>query len=449
MIRKMIAKEFKRHFYLLHSGILIANEPQEFTNIVNNAASDEEINTSLQFLTELLHRYHQQKVIVLIDEYDTPIHTAHMHGYYRPMTHLVRSLLTAVLKDNDSLHRGFLTGILRTAKEGIVCGLNNISVFSLLSSHAAYKFGFTDEEVDFLLAEAHLENKKNDIKDWYNSYHCGPIALYNPWSLLNCVFEKGSLKPYWVNTSENILVANLIANADDEVKGELETFLAGGEVRQEIKEACVFPAPHNDSVLLWSLLLFTGYVTFSKHELIEGKDICLLKIPNKEIQLIYGDLIADIFAKSLAPFKKDAMIHAMLTGDTPKFTELLGEFVINTVSVHDITDTETEKSYHLFVLRMLISLGDRYQIESNRESGYGRYDIMLTPHTPSLPGIIIEFNKALSPKKESLEAAVNEALRQIEEKQYDQSLQAKDISHSLRYGIAIKGKAVFVKSNQA
>ena len=309
MMRKVIAKEFKRHFYLLDSGILIANEPQEFSNIVNNVASDEEINTSLQFLTELLHRHYQQKTIVLIDEYDTPIHEAHMGGYYKPMAQLVRSLLTAALKDNSSLHRGFLTGILRTAKEGIFSELNNIGVFSLLSSHASDKFGFTDEEVDLLLTEAQLENSKNDIKNWYNSYHCGPIALYNPCSLLNCVFENGSLKPYWVNTSENALVANLIANADDAVKGELETLLSGGQLKQEIKEACIFPDVHDDSVFLWSLLLFTGYVTFSKHEVIEGKDICLLKIPNKEIQLMYGNLVQSIFSKSLAPLKQEAMIQ--------------------------------------------------------------------------------------------------------------------------------------------
>lgn len=436
MMSRLIASEFKRHRYLLKKGFLDEEEEEEYRTILKKKASEEELSTSLHFLSELLERYYQKKVIVLLDEYDTPIHAAHLNGYYKQMTSLVRSLLASVLKGNDSLHRGFLTGILRTAKEGIFSGLNNVSVYSLLSPKAADKFGFTSSEVDLLLSQTQLDVQKEEIKSWYNSYRCGSVELYNPWSLLQCVNENGVLKPYWVNTSDNTLVLKMIDQASSDAKAELETLLTGGEIRKEIQEACLFADIDQDTVLLWSLLLFTGYVTFSKHEVIEGRDICLLKISNKEIHSLYQSMIQTIFNKALDPVKADAM----LIGDTPKFAKLLSEFVINMVSMHDIVDNETEKSYHLFVLGMLVSLRDSYQIDSNR----GRYDIMLTPLHSNLPGIIIEFKKATIIN--SLEDSAQEALEQIEQKRYAQALHVKGITEIIKYGIALKGKSVFVKA---
>ena len=412
---------------------------------MNEKASASQLNKSLQFLSELLHRYYQKKAIVLIDEYDTPLHAAYSCGYYRDMTNLTRSLLSAGLKDNSSLHRGYLTGIVQTSKEGIFSGLNNVSVFSLFSPDAADKFGFTEDEVETILKEAHLETSKSEIKSWYNCYRCGGITLYNPWSILNCVKAEGILKPYWVNTSDNATVMQLIARSDSEAKEELETLLNGGEIKKEIKEAFVFPDIEHDSVLLWSLLLFTGYVTYSHHEIVEGRDFCMLNIPNKEILILYGNLIRTIFNTSLTSAKSSTLLDAMISGNRDVFALLMREFIINTMSIHDIIDTEAEKSYHLFVLGMLVALSDRYEVSSNRESGYGRYDIMLTPHDLTLPGIIIEFKKAATFKEECLEAAAEEALEQIEHKQYAQTLRVKDIKQILIYGIAIKGKAVCVK----
>lgn len=295
----IIGTEFNRHKFLLQHDLVEEYERKRFRAYLELTASEVQLGNSLLFLSELLTRAYGKKCIILIDEYDTPILEAHLHGYYEPMIYLVRSILTAALKDNSYLYRGFLTGILRTAKEGIFSGLNNISAFSLLSPHAADKFGFTEVEVDSLLNEAHLDNKKHDIKEWYNSYRCGSLTLYNPWSILNCITESGALQPYWVNTSDNALVTDLIASADNESKKELEALLSGKEVEKEIQEACTFPDVDHDSVHLWSLLLFTGYITFSKHEIIGGKNYCSLKIPNKEIQLIYHNLIQSIFSKSL------------------------------------------------------------------------------------------------------------------------------------------------------
>ena len=440
-----ISREFGRHRYLLHSEYLRPEERAKFEAILHEKSSKDDLSSSLKLLSELLERHHNSKVIVLIDEYDTPIHAAYSYKYYKEMVNFVRSLLTAVLKDNTSIGRGFLTGILRTAKEGIFSGLNNLDVFSLLSTRLSDKFGFTTAEVDALLDARGLSSKSVEIKAWYNSYRCRSVSLYNPWSLLKCVDDNGALRPYWVNTSDNALIKELIAHADTTVKEEFELLIGGSSIVKEVNEAFVFPDMSNNSTILWSLLLFSGYVTYTDHELINGKDMCTLIIPNKEIALLYGNLVQEIIKGSLREPQIVSMLDALVSGNKEIFGALLHEFIINSMSVYDISDKEPERSYHLFVLGLLVLLNDSYEILSNRESGYGRYDIMLVPRDLSKSGIVIEFKKALASQGESLENAADKALEQIEEKKYEQSLRAKGIQKIFCYGIGISGKNVLVK----
>lgn len=443
-IAALISNEFNRHKNILLTTSFAEHEKTRFINIMERKASETELDESLLFLSELLVRAYKQKVLILIDEYDTPIHSAYIHGYYAQMAGFIRSLLSAGLKDNTYLQRAFLTGILRTAKEGIFSGLNNLNVFSLLRDELGDKFGFTSSEVDMLLLKAGLSERRTAIKDWYNSYRCGSIALYNPWSLLKCVEEKGVCKPYWVNTSDNELIKSIIACSPSSIKFEFEQLLQGDNIKRELKESFAFPDIETNSSILWSLLFFSGYVTYIDHHVDEqGKDICLLTIPNKEIYAVYGELIDSIFKETLSEFNINALKEALLSNDLPVFEELLQEFIVNSMSIYDTSEKEPEKSNHLFILGLLILLQATHDIKSNRESGYGRYDILIVPKNKSQAGIVIEFKKA---RTNDLEKTADKALQQIEEKQYDQVLLEQGIQAIIHYGIAIKGKKIAIKS---
>lgn len=357
----------------------------------------------------------------------------------------MRSLLSATLKDNSCLERGILSGILRTAKEGLFSGLNNLLVYTILDTEFEDKFGFTQREVQQLLKDWDLEDQLPSIQTWYNGYQFGNTTVYNPWSLLSCVNKKGLLKPYWVNTSDNSLIKKLISSATNDVKEELEMLLHGEKVEKAISEAVIFPGIENNSNALWSLLLFSGYVTYKSCKLILGKTYCNLTIPNQEIRLLYHDLITEIFEETLTTSKVSILLQSLTSGDTHTFGILLQEFFINSISMYDLPATEPEKSYHLFVLGLLILLADHYQVKSNRESGLGRYDIMLIPKDVDKLGIIIEFKKATLPK-ESLELVAKKALAQIKEKEYTQELQNQGIKNIKLMGIACKGKKILIQA---
>lgn len=446
-IKLIIAEEFKRHAnYLL--PYIPTYEQRDYKALLERTAGEADYNNSLLFLTKLLYSYYKQRVLIFIDEYDAPMHAAYANGYYQELVDFMRGLLTAALKDNTFLERSILTGILRTAKEGIFSGLNNLKVHTILHNAFADKFGFTPQEVEKLLEEYLLLEKSSAIKDWYNKYNCGAVALYNPWSLFGCIDNKGALNLYWANTSDNFLVKKLIARADETVKKKLEDLLDDATMQTEINSSLVLPTLEHNPTAVWSLLLFAGYLTYTHCELKEGKDICTLIIPNKEIKILYKHLINDILQQSLTATKIQAILEILSAGDSKKLTELLQEFVINSMSAFDISATEPEKSYHLFVLGLLVLLSDIYKIRSNRESGYGRYDIMLIPHNKQKAGIIIEFKKASPLKSELLDTIAEKALQQIIEKNYAQDLKDAGVSTIIAFGVAFQGKKVYARSAQ-
>jgi len=442
-ITEIITEEFKRHDYLL-KGNIPSYDKIRYESILSQTADESLYGRSLLFLTKLLHKHYQQNVIVLIDEYDAPIHTAFNNKYYDEMVVFVRILLENVLKDNSFLHRGILTGILRVAKEGIFSGLNNIKVCSLLNFEFQDKFGFTESEIKKLLKDQKLSDKKEDVQAWYDGYTFGETKIYNPWSMIQFADSRGLLKPYWINTSDNKLIKRLISMSDEDVKSDLELLMSGQSINKEINEATIFPGIEKNSEAIWSLLLFSGYVTYNKQELIEGHTLCDLVIPNKELKFLYNELVSNIFESTLTVDKIKALLKALTQGDNESFQELLQEFIVNSISMYDFSDKDPEKSYHLFVLGLLVNLNDTYEIKSNRESGYGRYDIILIPKNTNKLGILIEFKKVRP--GETLEIACKKALEQIQEKQYSHELKDRGIKNIQLLGIAFLGKQVLVQS---
>jgi Predicted AAA-ATPase/PD-(D/E)XK nuclease superfamily len=446
-IALVIAKEYTRHKYLLDDNCLEDFEKDIFNHIRMHKGSFTQISDSLLFLTELLHRHHNKRVMVLIDEYDAPIHAAYSYGSCKQGISFIRALLTAPLKDNKYLERGILTGVLRTAKEGIFSGLNNLSIFTITDPDFADKFGFTHQEVIELLADMSIDISHTAIKQWYNGYTFGfTDGLYNPWSILNYVRNNGLLKPYWVNTSDNALIKKLIAQANKTVKSELERLLNGDTLVQEVNESITLSEIELNPTAIWSLLLYTGYLTYTTCESKGNTKVCSLIIPNNEIYHLYTDLIKSIFTQATEGEYGTDLLKALINGNTQLFSQLLQNFILNSISAYDLPSNQPEKSYHLFVLGLLVILSDSYEVKSNRESGYGRYDIMLIPKYPEANGIIIEFKK-VSPG-ETLEDTAQQGLDQIISKQYSQELCARGITHIITYGIAFEGKKVFVKSSK-
>jgi predicted AAA-ATPase/PD-(D/E)XK nuclease superfamily protein len=438
----LIKKEFERHYGVLASN-MTPIEIADYTAIMQRKADEALFTHSLETLSYLLYRHYQKKVIILLDEYDAPIHAAFMHGYYKEMVEFIRNLFSSALKDNDALEFGVMTGILRTAKEGIFSGLNNLNVCTLLERDFSDKFGFTQSEVDSLLTAYALTKKSNEIKRWYNGYQFAGTTIYNPWSILMCVEKKGDLALYWSNTSDNAFILRLLAKSDEFLKTEVELLLQGTTISQEIDEAFVFPGMEHSKLAIWSLLVFSGYLTLHKQQLIEGHWICELAIPNKEILILYKDLLRRGFEKGFSSAGVQKLQEALAQGDGELFEQILQEYVLNSMSMFDLPNDEPEKSYHLFVLGLLVTLQDSYDVVSNRESGYGRYDIMLIPKDVTKRGIVIEFKR--TEKKETLEIAASKALEQIKAKRYDQELKKRGIKAISYFGIAFKGKEVLLQ----
>ncbi len=443
-----IIEEFRRHSYALeafservrNNDLEAIGIKSDYEAILTRKATLVQYEQSLSLLTKVLYQYYNKEVVVLIDEYDVPIHDGYSHGYYTEIVHFMRSLLTAVLKDNEYLHRGLLTGVLKLAKESIFSGLNNPVVSTLLDSEFSDKFGFTPQEVDRMLAHAELESLSSTIKEWYNGYTFGKTTIYNPWSVLECIHRKGQLGPYWANTSDNFLIKKLITCSNESIKSDLELLVQGNSVVQEIDGGLVYPEVMTDSKALWNLLLFTGYVTARNVDIREGRKFCTLALPNKEIKLLYNQLITTIFEEILSLSKIEGLKEALLSGNGSLFSEIVQDFISKSISFFDMPSDEPERSYHLFILGLLVTFSDTYEVKSNRESGHGRYDIMLIPRDPSLWAIIIEFKKVSS--GETLQEATQKALTQIIEKDYIQELHARSIKKITAFGIACQGKKI-------
>ncbi|MCQ9628369.1 AAA family ATPase [Cetobacterium somerae] len=394
---------------------------------------------ALKNLSKYLFKFYGRKTIILIDEYDTPLVTAHSQGYYDEAIFFFRNFLSAALKGNPYLEFAVLTGILRVAKESIFSGLNNITVSTILDNNFNY-FGLTENEIEQALKYYELDYELEEIKKWYNGYRFGDKLVYNPWSIINCINNK-ELNPYWINTSDNALIKQLLAKNDKKVFEELELIFKGESIWETISENIVFDDLNNTNTV-WSLMLFSGYLTYEKMRIspITGLKSYSLKIPNQEIKSFFRQSFIETYTKGDVHFY-GTMMEDLFLGNLDSFINKFKKMYMSAVSYHDTGDSE--KYYHHFMLGVLLTLGDKYIITSNRESGYGRYDIALEPKDKSNYGLIFEFKIG---DKNSIEEKAKEALAQINEKKYDISMKNNGVSKVIKIGMAFSGKDVAIES---
>jgi len=448
-LQEVIRKEYKRHDYLLGENLLKEDEKEQFARIINLEAEAAEYAGSLGQLSEHLARHHQQKVILLIDEYDTPIQTGYVNGYYAEVIGFMRNFLSGGLKDNVHLEKGVLTGIMRVAKESIFSGLNNLAVFTLLRPEFSTAFGLMESEVEQALIDFNLADHQDKIKTWYNGYVFGDRIVYNPWSIVNYLNSADKeFRPYWVNTSDNAVIEQLLTRGGAELKAELESLVRGESIEKPIKEDLVFKELETKEDLLWSFLLFSGYL---KQQSQRAGDFdpaelwCRLVVPNMEVRSLYVSIVQNWFSRRMENRKIETMLQALIAGDTETFEELFSELVSKTFSFWDTGGQDAEKVYQAFAIGLLIWLSPRYEVKSNRESGFGRYDVMLIPKDNRVAGIIIEFKKINARRGETKESSVAKAFQQIEDKNYVAELHARGIQKIRKMAVVFEGKQVWVE----
>lgn len=445
-LKSLMSDLYLEHRYCLGNNELHIVEKEYYNKILNKSANMVELGESLSKLSKYLYNFYNEKVIILIDEYDVPIQSAYVNDYYVESVSFMRNFLSSALKDNIYLEKSMITGILRVAKESIFSGLNNLEAASLLSYNFRDKFGFTEKETEDLLDYYQISTRLNEVKEWYNGYTFGEETIYNPWSILNYASKPmEGLKAYWVNTSSNDLVNILLAKGGEDIKKDLEILIDGGEIEKYISDYISMEDVDKSSDNLWIFLLFTGYLKAYGKERKGLRDYYKLKIPNLEIKSLYYDIIESWFNESISKNKYETMLRSLISGDIKTFEKILKQFVLNSISYFDVGGYEGEKVYHAFVLGLLVSITDTHEVKSNRESGYGRYDVMIIPKVKDRLGLVIEFKKLDPDDDETLEETADSALKQIEEKKYTTELFSKGISNIKKLAVVFKGKDIFIK----
>ena len=455
-IKSRIVSLYQDYEYLLENGQLTKSEQITFRHVLTDMADMDDVMAcdSLNYMCRYLEHVYNKKVIILLDEYDTPMQEAYVYGYWEELISFLRNLFNATFKTNACLERAIMTGITRVSKESMFSDLNNLSIVTTTSDKYASCFGFTEDEVFDALTAFGLDDKKEDVKQWYDGFTFGSKKdIYNPWSITNYLDQK-LLSPYWASTSSNSLVNNLLQSASGEMKSMMETLLDGGSINVNIDEQIVFEQLRQNENAVWSLLLAGGYL---KVEDINYKGITrepwyTLSITNLETMSMFSNMFKGWFECSLSNY--NGFVKALIVGDIEAMNYYMNKITVATFSYFDVGsessgNSEPERFYHGFVLGMMSDFADTYEIKSNRESGFGRYDIMMIPRkkeSVKYPAVIIEFKVHNSRREPTLQDTVNLALAQIDEKNYDAELIEAGIESSRirHYGFAFKGKKVLI-----
>lgn len=440
---QVIVNLYSDYQFLLESGALTDNEKDYFKS-VHLTMSESVAAMSLHQLSRFLYNYYKKKVIILLDEYDTPMQEAYLHGYWENFVDLTRSMFDAAFKTNPYLERAVLTGVTQVSKESVFSGLNNLDVVTTTSDEYAAAFGFTEAEVFAAMDEAGLDAKE-EVKKWYDGFVFGRTgSIYNPWSVINFLYKK-EWNTYWANTSSQELVSRMIRTGGPDIKKQFEILLQGGAITCRLNEQIVYNQLEDTEGAVWSLLLASGYLKAVQADIKNG--VYQLALTNYEVEQMFQNMISGWFSAEQNNY--NGFIRALLSGDMENMNAYMNDVAMRVFSYFDTgkgsSGGSPERFYHGFVLGLIVELRDRYVIASNRESGYGRYDVLLEPLRREDDGIILEF-KVHQPKDGSLNGTVQAALAQIEEKGYEQALLSKGIPKERirKYGFAFEGKNVLI-----
>ena len=443
-LKKRISEEYKRHRYVLQGEILTADEKARFEAISAIMDDDSLYTDALGFLSMCLAKYHEKNTIILIDEYDVPLENAYFRGFYDEMIDFIRSLFESALKTNPYLEKSVITGCLRISKESIFTGLNNLKVDSVLRTEYGDSFGFTESEVEEMLAYYNLQEELTEVKRWYDGYLFNDIEIYNPWSIINYVYDRDRkitqfALPYWSNTSSNSIIREMVGEADADAKRDLETLINGGSIEKPVHEDITYGDIHQTQDNLWNFLFFTGYLK-KVGEQKEGNNLKLeMKIPNIEIATIYENSISYWFEQRIKETDRSPLKHALETGDCEAAEDFINRQLADTISYYDYA----ENFYHGFMAGLLVNIGG-YSVKSNRESGNGRPDIVMQT-VQIRKGRVILLELKIASSIAEMEAACDRGLAQIEEQHYAEPFIAEGYPEVKKYALSFCKKECMVK----
>ena len=438
-IRKLISLEFIRHSELETSSLLSSYEKEQYHRLAGDSADEVDCQMGLQLLSMLLHKHYGKECVIIIDEYDTPIQQGHSCNFYSEIVNFMRNFFSGGLKDNSHIAFGFLTGILRVAKESIFSGMNNLKTNSILDNGYSEYFGFTTEEVKEILRYYKKEEKFQEICEWYDGYRFGNAEIFNPWSVINYISDNCFPKAFWQSTGNNDIIGEIIETATPEITEGLYKLLCGEKITTYVDTSVIYPEVRKNPYSIYSFLLVAGYLKVAAiYPQNDGNFMCDVAIPNKEIAFVYEKEVLNRTNQNSASV---SISQAVFSGDAQKLQSLLENFMLHSISS---MDGANEAFYHGMMLGLCAVLGNRYRVQSNRESGFGRFDIQLTPLVTGIPGFLFEF-KHTNDEHVDLNALADSAMRQIDEKKYDTDLRSAGVKSVVKIGIAFRGKNAVVK----
>lgn len=438
-ISKLISLEFMRHDELESSFVLSSYEKEQYHRFASENINEVDCQMGLQLLSLLLHKHYNKECVIIVDEYDTPIQQGHLCDFYNEIVDFMRNFFSGGLKDNPHLAFGFLTGILRVAKESIFSGMNNLKTNSILDNSYSSYFGFTNEEVKDMLAYYEYEDKYQEILEWYDGYRFGNTEIFNPWSVINYISDQCFPKAFWQSTGSNDIIGEIIGTATPEITENLYKLFCGNTITTYVDTSVIYPEVQNNPYSIYSFLLVAGYLKVAAiYPQNDGNYMCDVAIPNKEILYVYEK---EVLNRTNQNNVSISIHQAIFSKDTRKLQSLLEDFMLKSIST---MDGANEAFYHGMMLGLCAVLGSQYKVRSNRESGLGRFDVELLPMMQGIPGFIFEF-KHTKDINVDLDSLANSALRQIDDMKYDTELNDFGVEDIVKIGIAFRQKSAVVK----